>query len=200
MSYEIVKKGDSEIIKGDGLYAYTVYIGSHDIKLEEGDSCWIIEPFNDRVIVKSGPCSITSPTLCTVIRGYACGNKTSDYTNGTNLPYINGCSSEQLFPPVRLGDPTLQMLYIPEYASEQQHHIHSTARVVYVLEGKGKSFMGMGNEEIIDLNKGDVLILDKMVPHHFETRDNSLTVLPLHVYSSQSNEHNHPMFNGTFKT
>ena len=64
------------------------------------------------------------------IRGYQCGDKSAQLTLNTNLPYVNGCSTRQIFPPERLGDPTLQQLTIPPYTSEQVHHIHPTARVV----------------------------------------------------------------------
>jgi hypothetical protein len=41
-----------------------------------------------------------------------------------------------------------------------------------------------------------------MAPHHFETENEWLTVLPLHVFSALPGnlESNHPMFNGTFMT
>jgi quercetin dioxygenase-like cupin family protein len=69
-----------------------------------------------------------------------------------------------------------------------------------VLKGHGYSIMGTSNKTITyELNEGDVVILDKMVPHHFETKDSSLVVLPLHVFSSTTLEYDHPMFNGTHK-
>jgi quercetin dioxygenase-like cupin family protein len=93
------------------------------------------------------------------------------------------------------------MLYIPKGVSEQEHHIHATARVVYVARGRGKSIVGTpSNSEVYDLNEGDVIILGKMIPHHFETVDSDLLVLPLHVFSSvASEEFNHPMYNGTHR-
>jgi hypothetical protein len=53
-----------------------------------------------------------------------------------------------------------------------------------------------GEEEYL-LEEGDVIILDKMEPHHFETKDSHLTVIPFHVYSSTPLEHNHAMKLGT---
>lgn len=98
-----------------------------------------------------------------------------------------------------MGDPTLQLLYIPPYTSEQTHHIHSTSRVVYCLEGSGYSIVGMKGHSIkTTLKVGMVIILEEMTPHHFETENESLKVIPLHIYSSiGSLEFNHPMFNGT---
>ena len=59
------------------------------------------------------------------------------------------------------------------------------------------SFTGP-NVNIIGSASGKVCILDKMCPHHFETDDKPLVVIPLHVWSSVGpSETNHPMFNGT---
>ena len=92
------------------------------------------------------------------------------------------------------------MLYIPPYTSEQAHHIHSTTRVVYVHEGKGKSHIGQDKKtKSFDLEAGDVLVLDKMIPHHFSTGKEGIVVLPLHVFSSLNQEFDHPMFNGTHR-
>ena len=50
-----------------------------------------------------------------------------------------------------------------------------------------------------DLTPGTVVILDKMIPHHFSTDEEGLIVLPIHIFSSTSLENNHPMFAGTHK-
>ena len=55
----------------------------------------------------------------------------------------------------------------------------------------------MKGEDKYLLEVGDVIILDKMEPHHFETKEKSLTVIPLHVYSSTPLEHQHAMKVGT---
>jgi uncharacterized RmlC-like cupin family protein len=124
-----------------------------------------------------------------------------DIAGGTNLPYINGCSSEQLISPVRPGDPTMQLLYIPPRAREQAHHIHATPRVVQVLEGSGRSILGMDGAGVqLDLRPGMLIILDRMVPHHFETGADPLLVAPIHIWSSTPMEQGHPMFYGTIKT
>jgi hypothetical protein len=67
-----------------------------------------------------------------------------------------------------------------------------------VLSGKGRSVVGMGTHTIKeDLVPGKIVLLQKFSPHHFETDEEHLTVLPLHVFSSTSLESNHPMFTGT---
>lgn len=187
------------------LYSYKAYIGEHkEITVEKGDSAWIVSDTQVKSI--RGYAKVSSEKLCVVIRGYAGDNKLSGYETMSNLPYVNGCTSNQLIPPLRIGDPTAQLLFLPKFTQEQAHHIHSTARIVYVLKGKGKSIQGMpdknggkGSLVEIDLSPGKVIILDKNIPHHFETEDSELVVIPIHIFSSTPLEYNHPMFNGTFK-
>jgi quercetin dioxygenase-like cupin family protein len=185
-----------QVIKGKGLYAHTIYTGKQSVEVEEGDTAWVV--YSNTAVVIPGPTTVDSERMCVVIRGYVCPKRSTDINGSdTNLPYINGCSTDQLIHPIRPGDPTLQKLTIPSYASEQRHHIHSTPRIVYVYEGIGESIVGMKGEDKYLLEVGDVIILDKMEPHHFETKEKSLTVIPLHVYSSTPLEHQHAMKVGT---
>ena len=136
--------------------------------------------------------------VCVEIFGYTPETRTSSYSRGTDLPYINGCSTKQLIAPNRQGDPTWQLLKMMPHATEQKHHIHSTARIVYVVSGSGNSIVGMPDDtKSYPLSKGMVLVLPKMIPHHFTSNEDGLLVAPLHVFSSVNNEANHPMFNGT---
>ena len=182
------------------LYYFETYIGKHLINVEQGDCIFFIDENLKNVHVKKGTCQINSKHCATVIRGYMHPDACMSLEGVTLLPYVNGCSTKQLFPPLRLGDPTLQYLKIPPYSKEQKHHIHSTVRVVYVLSGKGKSIVGLENNySEYELAPGTVCILEPMSPHHFETpQGEPLVVIPLHIFSSISNmEQNHPMFNGT---
>ena len=185
------------------LYSYTVYIGEQIVDVENGDSAWYYTFIDGNWYgnVKRGPNKINSDKLCVVIRGYSCPDRSAQIL-GTNLPYINGCSTESLLPPIRLGDPTMQLLHLPAGSSEQEEHIHSTARVVYVLDGYAICVHGLSdNEQRIAIKKGDVLLIEKMCPHHFVTKKESLICSPLHIWSSVGSiEKNHPMFNGTHLT
>jgi len=186
----------------DDLYFYTTYVGAHSVSVERGDCVYFLSDDKTTAYLQRGPVSIESKHIATVVRGYMPENKSSTITTRTNLPYVNGCSTKQVFPPDRLGDPTLQLLDIPPYSAEQAHHIHSTVRVAYILKGTGRSIVGMEQEYIVeDLYPGKTVILQKMSPHHFETDGDHLIVLPLHVFSSTGGlENNHPMFNGTHMT
>lgn len=200
MSYIILKRGDTQILDSGkhDLYQYRTYVGQHNVQTSVRNSYWYLQ--NQAVVSQTGDNQILeSSKLCVEIFGYTPETRTSTYSRLTDLPYINGCSTKQLITPNRSGDPTWQMLFIPEFTSEQSHHVHSTARIVYVHSGSGISYFGQkGNvEEVITV--GDVLIIDKMVPHHFATQNEPLIVLPLHIYSSIDQEFNHPMHNGTHK-
>ena len=183
------------------LYTYKTYIGKHAVAAEKGDCIYYYDEKGTAHVVP-GPVKIQSTIIATVIRGYSPAARTADAGIATHLPYVNGCSTRQIFAPERTGDPTLQMLRIPPYSSEQVHHIHSTARVVYVLEGRGRCVVGMNKwSGKQDLVPGMSLVLHPMCPHHFETDGESILVLPLHIFSSPPAgvEYNHPMFNGTHK-
>jgi hypothetical protein len=202
LTYSFHNELQSEVVdsKDHDLYKYRVYIGENNIGTVDYNSYWFLE--NDTAVSFTGNGTvITSKKLCVEIFGYTPETRSSTFSRYTDLPYINGCSTKQLIDPVRAGDPTWQMLYIPPYTAEQAHHVHSTTRVVYVASGCGFSHVGTeSNLKTYDLTPGTVVVLDKMIPHHFSTNDSHLVVLPIHIFSSTSNEHHHPMFNGTFKT
>ena len=183
------------------LYSFKTYIGKHTIDVEKGDCVYYFSEDLKTAFVKKGVCTIKSNHCATIIRGYMHPDASMSMQGTTLLPYVNGCSTKQIFPPLRLGDPTLQFLNIPAFSKEQEHHIHSTVRVVLVISGKGKSVVGLEDRNFVsDLYPGVVSIFDPMSPHHFETPDGGepLIVAPLHIYSSIANmEQNHPMFNGT---
>lgn len=200
--FQILRSTEKPTVFNSGpedLYQYNVYVGKHSIKTNTYSSYWLIEG-NTVASFTGGDETIKSEHMCVEIIGYTPEFRISSYTKGTDLPYVNGCSTKQLIPPARPGDPTFQMLLIPAGCSEQHHHIHATPRVVYVAKGSGRSIVGMQqNQERHGLFEGDVIILGKMVPHHFETSAQDLVVLPVHIFSSGPSEFNHPMFNGTHK-
>ena len=194
--------GDQKVVfaNKDNLYWYACYVGMHDIKVEEGDCLWWINAEKTACHMKRGPYSVKSAHFAVLMRGFMPEEKTTSIVQRTVLPYVNGCSTKQVFPPDRPGDPTLQLLDIPPHSSEQAHHIHSTVRCVYVLRGSGRSVVGMNKATIEEkLVPGKVVILEPMCPHHFETDDDHCVVVPFHVWSTTPGVENiHPMFNGTF--
>ena len=188
--------------RADDLYFYTVYAGRHRIVVERGDCIFLLADDLTEAILRRGPVEIESCHLAVVIRGYMPEDKTCGLKTRATLPYVNGCATRQLFPPERPGDPTLQWLDMPPWSAEQAHHIHSTVRVVYVLSGRGLSVVGMEQQSLTtELYPGQIVVLEKMCPHHFETREQRLIVIPLHIFSSVGTlEQLHPMFQGTHFT
>ncbi|WNJ18386.1 AraC family ligand binding domain-containing protein [Pontibacter sp. G13] len=184
------------------LYFFQAYIGDHELQVSRGDSVYWFEEDLKSVRVARGPIQIHTKHLATVVRGYMHPPAQISLSGVTTLPYVNGCSTKQLFPPLRLGDPTLQYLHMPPFSKEQEHHIHSTFRVVLITQGTGKSIVGLDDHHVTtDLIPGSVCILEPMCPHHFETpTEQPLVAVPLHVFSSVGpQERNHPMFNGTIR-
>lgn len=200
---QFFEAGAREILtsKASDPYHYQLYIGTHEVQVDIGDCAYWLSEDRKVAHLDRGPCKITSHHFLAVIRGFAPETKSSTIGHGTVLPYINGASTKQIFPPDRPGDPTLQLLLMPPHTMEQAHHIHSTARLVYVLEGSGISIVGQkGNTSTQILKPGTTIALDRMCPHHFKSFEEKLLVMPLHVWSSTGrDEANHPMFNGTFE-
>jgi mannose-6-phosphate isomerase-like protein (cupin superfamily) len=182
------------------LYQYVCYVKSQPVVTNKKSSYWYLNKKQVGCFTGTGEV-FEDFEVCVELLGYTPESRTSSYTKGTDLPYLNGCSTKQLIPAVRNGDPTWQLLKMSPCTTEQKHHVHSTARVVYVVEGSGKSIVGMPDNQVsYDLKQGMVLVLDKMEAHHFESGKEGLLVAPFHVFSSGSNEFNHPMFNGTHLT
>jgi mannose-6-phosphate isomerase-like protein (cupin superfamily) len=185
--------------RSTNLYHYRAFVGAHEVTVETGDCVYYLGDDAHSALLRRGPARIASRHLATVIRGYMPEDKTTTIQQGTTLPYVNGCSTKQLFHAERPGDPTLQLLHMPPHTTEQVHHIHSTARVVYVMAGRGVSVIGLGSHIVShDLSPGTVCVLEPMCPHHFETGADPLLCIPLHIFSSTGRQElEHPMFQGT---
>ncbi len=137
--WRISRAAREKIEKLTGRRAKTRYVDENRI----GDHIWYISDDKKFAMVDSTPGSFPSSHFAVVMRGYTPAPRTIGIDGITILPYVNGCSTKQLVPPPRAGDPTLQYLLIPPFSKEQAHHIHSTVRAVYVLSGKGVSIVGM---------------------------------------------------------
>lgn len=198
-----VEPGQNLVVEAnaDNLYWYRCFVGNHVIDVATGDALWWIDPKEHVAHVRRGPAKVASESFAVMMRGYMPETASAGFEQRTTLPYVNGCSTKQIFPPNRPGDPTLQLLDIPPHSSEQAHHIHSTVRCVYVLRGSGRSVVGMNKAQISEpLIPGKVCVLEPMCPHHFETDDDHCVVIPFHVWSTSPGgvENSHPMFSGTF--
>lgn len=179
------------------LYQYRCYVKDQPVFTDKRSSYWYLNKGEVGCFTGTGDI-FRGFDVCVEILGYTPETRTSSYSRGTDLPYLNGCSTKQLIPANRQGDPTWQLLQMAPNTTEQKHHVHSTARIVFVVSGGGKSVVGMpGAQNTYELEPGAVLILNKMEPHHFISGEKGLLVAPLHIFSTGANEFNHPMFNGT---
>jgi len=185
--------------RSTNLYHYRAFIGIHEVTVDAGDCVYYLGDDARSASLRRGPARVASRHLATVIRGYMPEDKSTTIHQGTVLPYVNGCSTKQLFPADRPGDPTLQLLSMPPHTTEQVHHVHSTVRVVYVLSGRGVSVVGIGDHTVKhELVHGMVCVLEPMCPHHFETGAEPLLCIPLHIFSSTGRQElDHPMLHGT---
>ena len=183
-------------------YHYEVYKDRDVVTtVELGDSAWVVN--NGKIYTLRGRTVLADKELIVIIRGFSPTARSAEFAKGShcNLPYINGCMSENLIAPQRPGDPCAQLLYLPPQSAEQEHHIHSTDRVVYVISGEGVGVVDPYPEsDWVQLLRKDVYVIPKGMPHHFETLANPLLVLPIHIWSSTADEHTHPMTLGTFLT
>lgn len=182
------------------LYSYEVHV-RRQVAVPGGDSLAFLPRGKPDHYAEwtTGPANV-EVEFGVIVRGYTPPQRKVELSHAPQLPYVNGCATAQLFPPLRNGDPTLQHLVIPPYSAEQAHHIHSTVRAVYISKGLGVCVLGMeGCTEQIELQKGMVLVLHAMCPHHFETpQGEALHCIPFHVWSTNaSGEFGHPMYSGT---
>lgn len=112
------------------------------------------------------------------------------------LCYMNNCSTSQLVPPARVGDPTLQLLVFPPN-TVQTMHIHPTLRMGVVFEGRGDCVMQDGSK--IPLRPGEVFMLNERFPHCFCTDEEGMSVFAYHPDTDLGpTDELHPMRSRTY--
>lgn len=111
------------------------------------------------------------------------------------LKYIDGCTDSLLVPPVKLGDPCLNVLYFPSNI-DQTEHTHPSMRVGMIASGSGTCVTPEGE---ISLTTGMVFIIHEDGLHKFRTGDQeSMVVIAYHPDSDFGPEdEKHPMINRT---
>ena len=118
--------------------------------------------------------------------------------NEGRLKYIDGCTDSLLVPPVKMGDPCLNLLYFPP-GIEQTMHTHPSDRIGVILSGRGVCrAVNDGAEERIDLEPGMLFCIHAGGEHAFSTDDSELRVLAYHPESDFGpTDDEHPMLNRT---
>ncbi|MDA7933940.1 AraC family ligand binding domain-containing protein [Akkermansiaceae bacterium] len=110
------------------------------------------------------------------------------------LRYIDGCTDSLLIPPVRWGDPCLNLLHIPANTHQSQH-THPSHRVGVIVSGRGHCITPDGK---IPLVPGLVFVIPEESQHSFHTENKALRVIAYHPESDFGpTDETHPMVNKT---
>lgn len=114
------------------------------------------------------------------------------------LKYINGCTDSLLIPPVKMGDPCLNLLYFPPN-TDQTMHTHPSDRIGMVLSGNGicitEDSRGRMEHPLI---AGRFFCIHAEGQHKFQTVDSEMRVLAYHPDSDFGpQDEDHPMINRT---
>ena len=110
------------------------------------------------------------------------------------LRYIDGCTDSLLIPPVRVGDPCLNLLHFPP-GIDQTVHTHPSLRLGMVASGRGMCRLP---DRGIALEPGTVFLIPANTVHGFTTPHRDMTVIAYHPDSDFGPDHqDHPMINRT---
>lgn len=110
------------------------------------------------------------------------------------LRYIDGCSDSLLISPVVVGDPCLNLLYLPP-DTQQTEHTHPSCRLGMIISGSG---VCKTPDAEYPLEAGLVFNIAADGLHSFHTQSEALRVVAWHPDSDFGpTHHNHPMINRT---
>lgn len=114
--------------------------------------------------------------------------------NQGRLTYIDGCSDSLLISPVVLGDPCLNLLYLPPHTVQTQH-THPSCRLGMIISGEGVCQIPGKSHA---LSPGMLFKIAADALHSFHTENQSLRVIAWHPDSDFGPAHqDHPMINRT---
>jgi hypothetical protein len=116
------------------------------------------------------------------------------------LRYIDGCTDSLLVPPIKYGDPCLNLLFFPPN-TDQTMHTHPSDRIGMILSGQGECLTedehGKSAEPIA-LASGMLFIIHAGGRHKFRTQKHGMRVLAYHPDSDFGpTDLDHPMINRT---
>lgn len=110
------------------------------------------------------------------------------------LTYIDGCSDSLIIPPVVMGDPCLNLLYLPP-GTRQTGHTHPSCRLGMIVEGSGRC---LTRDATYRLAAGMTFEIAADAWHSFHTDDEPLRVIAWHPDSDCGpTNQDHPMINRT---
>lgn len=120
------------------------------------------------------------------------------------LRYIDGCTDSLLVPPVKKGDPCLNLLHFPK-GIDQTMHTHPSVRLGLVWRGRGECVTPWGD---IPLREGMIFAIHPsngkdyeghpVGSHKFRTTDSEMSVVAFHPDSDVGpTDELHPMLSRT---
>jgi predicted RNA binding protein YcfA (HicA-like mRNA interferase family) len=120
------------------------------------------------------------------------------------LRYIDGCTDSLLVPPVKKGDPCLNLLHFPR-GIDQTMHTHPSVRLGMVHRGHGWCITPWGNVELtegmifaIHPSNGRDVDGHPVGSHKFRTDESEMTVIAFHPDSDVGpTDELHPMLSRT---
>jgi quercetin dioxygenase-like cupin family protein len=111
------------------------------------------------------------------------------------LRYIDGCTDTLLVPPVRRGDPCLNLLCFPA-GTDQTRHTHPSLRAGVVARGHGTCRWSGGETP---LAPGQGFCIPPGLEHAFSTAGEPMAVIAWHPDSDTGpSDDDHPMINRTY--
>lgn len=116
------------------------------------------------------------------------------------LLYIDGCTDSLLVPPIKLGDPCLNLLYFPP-GTDQTMHTHPSDRIGMILSGVGECLTEDEHGKPADripLTERMLFAIHAGGRHKFRTGKHGMRVLAYHPDSDFGpTDRDHPMINRT---
>jgi quercetin dioxygenase-like cupin family protein len=153
-----------------------------------------VEIYQPRGKISSGLPNCVHAGLIISRRGYEGFVHIGKIEEQGRLRYIDGCTDSLLIPPIKLGDPCLNLLYFPP-AIDQTMHTHPSERIGMILSGYGVCITPQSETALVP---GMLFCIHPDGKHKFRTHDSSMRVLAYHPDSDFGpTDQDHPMINRT---
>ena len=171
----------------------TIAVDTDIVRIPEG---FYFSVFGDALIEPRSP-SLTKGFI--VSRGgYECYLMAGKLEHDGRLRYIDGCTDSLLIPPIKLGDPCLNLLYFPP-DTDQTMHTHPSDRIGMILSGQGECVtIDDRGAAATPLIPGMLFCIHTGGRHKFRTMGEEMRVLAFHPDSDFGpTDQDHPMINRT---
>lgn len=187
-------------LRGDVQGAVFGYVHEGDIALHDGDKQLLISKgfwFSSRNTPKIEFIGEGFRAVIWQFKNYVGNLNCGLVENEGKLNYIDGCKDTMLHPPIKLGDPCLNALYMPSGVNQTQH-THPSTRSGFIIQGGARCETPEGT---FDLEEGEIFFLKKEALHKFRSDHADDIKMKLVAYHPDSDfgptDEVHPMINRT---